>query len=90
MPVYTCDPNLELLGQTARSLLENINQDAVEPYLEKYDLVDVHPDEWVPAQSVLNVMNELSAEHHASSDFVAIGMKAAGSTKTAKAARYKI
>lgn len=77
MPTYTCEPGLELNGQTARSLLENLNQDLMRPFLDAHGLDEVDPDAWYPLQDVLNVMNDIEAAGNATGSFVAIGVKAA-------------
>lgn len=77
MVSYQCDPALELNGQTARALLENINRDAILPHLEMYGLDDIDPDAWYPTQHILEVMSAIAHEGNAMSHFVAIGIKAA-------------
>ncbi len=74
---YRCDPKLELNGQTARALLENINHDAMLPYLEEYGLDDIDSGAWYPAQHILDVMNTIAQGGNTMSHFVAIGIKAA-------------
>lgn len=74
---YTCDPDLELNGQTTCALLENINRDVMRPFLAEHGLTEVDPDRWYSAQAVLNVMNDLATNGDSMSDFVAIGIKAA-------------
>lgn len=77
MSGYTCNPELQLLGQSARALIENINNDAVRPYLAQHDLNNIVPDGWYAMQDILNVFNALQEQNSAMADFVAIGMKAA-------------
>lgn len=77
MPHYTCDPNLELNGQTTLALLQNINQDATRPYLAQHGLDNIDPEAWYPVQSILDVLNDVATEGNPMSHFVAIGIKAA-------------
>lgn len=77
MPHYSCDPDLELNGQTARSLVENVNQDDTNPFVSENGLDNIDPEAWYPVQDVLNVMNSIAESGSPMSHYVAIGMKAA-------------
>lgn len=77
MPHFSCDPKLQLYGQSTRALIENMNYDVVRPHLAQHGLDDIDPDGWYAMQSILEVFNALLEQGGAMADFVAIGMKAA-------------
>lgn len=70
----TCDPNVELIGQTVLAFRDNLNKNEIIPYLEAEGLVDLKPDQWYPAYKLLNVLNELGKTGNMSSNYVALGM----------------
>jgi len=44
-----CDPQTEMIGQTGLSFVDNLQAEEVEPYLVKYGLTDVKPEQWYQA-----------------------------------------
>jgi hypothetical protein len=76
MPVYRCDPGIELVGQTVLSLTQNTQYESIKPLLEKYGLTEVDPQGWYSLQRVLDLLSEMSNEGNASANFVSIGMAA--------------
>lgn len=77
MRTLTCDPEIEVIGQSMLSIVHNLRSDEIRPILEKYELTDINPDEWYQAQNWLHAMNEIAAETDVMSNFVAIGMQIA-------------
>ncbi len=77
MPKYTCDPQTELMGRTALSLIENIQHQDIKPILRKHNLDSINPDTWYKMQDVLNVLSDISDGDNAMSNFVSIGISAA-------------
>lgn len=77
MTQYTCDPETELMGRTALSLIENIQHQNIEPILIKHNLNSINPDAWYKMQDVLNVLSEISEGANSMSNFVSIGIAAA-------------
>jgi hypothetical protein len=77
MPRYTCDPQTELMGRTALSLIENIQHQNIAPILHKHGLDSINPDTWYKMQDVLNVLSDISEGANAMSNFVSIGIAAA-------------
>ena len=73
----TCDPNVEVIGQTTKSYLENIRGEYTRPIIEAHGLTDIDPNEWYPAKSMLDAMNELAQQPDFTSSLVAIGLKIA-------------
>lgn len=76
MSVFKCDPGMEISGNLAISLLVNLQAEDFQPFLEKYGLADVRPDQWYPYQDLLNVFKEVSEQPGAMFNFVAVGMAA--------------
>jgi hypothetical protein len=73
---YTCDPNLEIGGHSARSLLESINRDNYFEILEKHGFTNIDPHAWYPVQDLLDVINDINERGGAMMDFVSIGVAA--------------
>lgn len=79
MPLYECDPAIELNGKSASSLIENINYRNIKPILDRHGLNTIDPEGWYPLQSLLNVLRDIADESGSTFNFVSIGM-AAGSS----------
>ncbi len=77
MKHYTCDPSMEVIGQTALALIINLNHDQMKDILAKHGLDQIDPEQWYPVQKVLDVFNDLTEQAGAMMNFVAVG-KAAG------------
>jgi hypothetical protein len=54
------DPDSEVIGQSMLSLIQCINQEDIQPYLEKRNLTHIQPDKWYPVQDGLDVLNDIS------------------------------
>lgn len=76
MPKYTCDPRVELTGQTVLSLVQNIQHQDIEPILKKHNLNSVDPNAWYFLQDVLNVLSDVSDTEDAMTNFISIGIAA--------------
>lgn len=79
MSLFKCDPGMEISGNLAISLLVNLQAEDFKPFLQKYGLADVKPDQWYSYQDLLNVFKEVSENPGSGSamlDFVAVGMAA--------------
>lgn len=76
MRVFECDPGMEISGNLAISLLVNLQAEDFKPFLQKYGLVDVKPDQWYSYQDLLNIFREVSEQPGAMFDFVAVGLAA--------------
>jgi len=74
MRILTCDPETEIIGQTVMSFVDNIQSEDVQPYLIKYGLENIQPDQWYPAKRQLDMMNDMAQGANLSSNLVAIGM----------------
>jgi hypothetical protein len=74
MPKFQCDPNLEVIGQQAIALFNNIRSTEIRPVLVKHGLASIDPAQWYPLQSLLDVLSELSEEPDYSANFVSIGL----------------
>ena len=70
-----CSPNVEVIGASVLSFVENVQSNEIHPYLEKYGLTDIDPHKWYPLQDWLNVINDMAEKENLSSTLVAIGMK---------------
>src|SRR5262249_38601130 len=70
----TCPANAEVLGAPMQSFIDNVQADIIYPYLEKYGLTRIDPDQWYPLETWLKVLNDLAAGTNISSNMVAIGL----------------
>lgn len=70
MRTLKCDPTVEVKGQVMMSFLKNLNADEIHPYLVKYELTDLTPEAWYPAQRFLDVLNDLAT----CGNLIAIGL----------------
>lgn len=73
----TVDPNVEVIGTNVLGIVNNLNVDEMQTYLEKHGLVDVKPDKWYPAQQWLDVMNDLRTAANFTQNLIAAGMSVA-------------
>lgn len=69
-----CDPKIEIVGSSVIAIAKNAQADEIAPFLEKYDLATIDPNQWYPAQQLLNLMNDLTAATGTTGNFVAIGL----------------
>jgi hypothetical protein len=56
------------------SFIDNVQADTIYPYLEKYGLTEIDPDNWYPLQTWLDVLNDMATGTNISSNMVAIGL----------------
>ncbi len=76
MPRYTCDPRMEVSGQTAMALIVNLEHDQIKPILETHGIGRIDPKQWYPVQKLLDVFSDVSELSGAMFNFVAVGMAA--------------
>lgn len=76
MASFSCDPNLEIGGHSAHSLLESINRDNYFDILEEHGFTDIDPNNWYLVQDLLNVINAINERDGAMMDLVSIGIAA--------------
>lgn len=76
MRTLTVEANVEIIGITMNSIIENIRADHIQPFLEKHSLTKIDKEKWYPAEKWIGVMNDIG-DDASSGDFVAIGMKVA-------------
>lgn len=74
MRTLTCEPDVEVIGASMISLIDNLVADEIRPTLEKHGLTEIDRETWYPAQKWLAVMNELAVASNTMSSFVAVGM----------------
>jgi len=75
--MYTCDPNLELDGFTAISLVSSVNVKAYFDILAAHHLDQIVPEGWYSVQEILNVFNDIEKRTGAMFDLVSVGMAVA-------------
>jgi len=75
MRKLSCDKNIEVLGAPLISNIENMSAQEIEPYLKKYQLLNIDPDHWYPMSSYLDMLNDMGQSYNLSSRLVAIGME---------------
>ncbi len=77
MRKLTCDPEAEIRGSAAISLVDNLRAEEITPFLQQFGFEDVHADAWYSANTFLELLNELGQKENLSPNYVAIGMRAA-------------
>ena len=68
------DPRTEIIGQAILPGLAGLG-DAVLPFLQKYGLGNLNPEQWYPLHAWLSVIYDISSGDNPMFDQVAIGMK---------------
>jgi hypothetical protein len=79
--VYTCDPDLEIGGYSAHSLLESETRNHYLDILEKHGLSNINKDIWYPVQNLLGVLNDINEQRSAMIDFISIGLAASDNSQ---------
>ena len=74
---FTCDPALEISGQTLMAYVDNVQVDIVQPIFIKHGMYPIDPSKWYPLQPLLDVLKEISASPNANTNLIAIGVKIA-------------
>src|SRR4051812_38063503 len=62
MRTLTCDPRIEIRGADVLSIVNNLQAEEIAPFLEKYGLSHIDPNQWYPAINWLSCMNELATK----------------------------
>lgn len=69
--------DFEVSGNLVYSLVANLQHEAMQPILQRYDLANINPDLWYPARDIVSMFGEMALHPNFSSNFVAVGMAAA-------------
>jgi hypothetical protein len=78
MPKFTpLSPGNEIKGQIMLGFIHCTEREHLMPFLEKYGLSNIKPDQWYPEKPWVDLLNDLAEEQGAMFDFVSIGMKMA-------------
>jgi hypothetical protein len=77
MPLYTCDPAIELNGQTTNAFLSSLLTDEYMPVLEKHGFTHIDIEQWYPLHKVLAVVQEIHDGNNSMSRLISLGMAAA-------------
>lgn len=77
MPQYTCDPNLEISGQTVLSLFHNANHENIKHLLNQHNFSNIDPDSWYSMQGVLALIKDIAETRGSTFNLVSIGIAAA-------------
>jgi len=78
MRKFITTPEVEVIGISALSLMQNLKTEELQPILDKYHLTTIEPDQWYPFQFHLDIFREIAEGHvNNSENLIAIGMKAA-------------
>lgn len=77
MTQYTCDPALEISGQTVLSLFKNENYHNIKNILAQNNLTEINPEGWYSMQHILNVIKEITEAPGSTFNLVSIGVATA-------------
>jgi hypothetical protein len=69
------DPNVEVLGAVIIAISQSINSDELLPILEARGLGNVQPDQWYPAATWIDALNDIAAHDNGSMNLVAASIK---------------
>lgn len=73
----TCDPSVEISGQTLQAYVSGTHTDIIRRIFEKHGIVDIKPDQWYPLLPLLDALYEIGTHREAASSLVSIGVKIA-------------
>src|SRR5215475_6888670 len=68
--------NAQYLGSNLRGFTDNLRADVIQPILEKFNVKEINPEEWMDAQLTLDMLREIEKQF-TFEELVAVGMKAA-------------
>lgn len=74
---YTCDPDVELNGNSAKALLRSILSSEYMDVLERHGLIEIDEEQWYSLQDLLDVLGDINGNNNAMMEMVSIGMAAA-------------
>lgn len=77
MPLFTCDPAIELNGHTTNAFLSSLLTDQFMPVVEKHGFATIDVEQWYPLHKVLALLADIYEGNDAMSRLVSIGMAAA-------------
>ncbi len=67
------NPNAQVIGRSILPMIMGMG-DRAKPYLERYGLANVEPDEWYSQQDFLSACRDVANGEGGTMDFVSIGM----------------
>ena len=73
----TCDPSVEISGQTLMAYFDNAKSNITVPVFAKHGIPSADPAKWYPLQVVLDVLYEVGTQFDGTSNLVAVGVKIA-------------
>lgn len=73
---FTCDPGLELNGNSASALIQSLTTENFTPILERHGLARINPTEWYAMPAILGALGEISETPGGMMDLVSIGVAA--------------
>ncbi len=74
MREFTCEPELDVLGQNMRAFIDNLQAVHTRPIMVRYGIAEPNPDEWYPAGLLMEIFNEIAETPEVMFNLVAIGM----------------
>lgn len=69
------DPHVEVLGAVIIAISQSINSEELIPILEMHGLDSVQPNQWYPATTWINALNDVAANDNGSMNLVAAAIK---------------
>ena len=77
MPVFQCDPNVELNGHSAYAFLNSVLHSEFSEIVAQHGLNAINREAWYPVRDVLAVLEAIANTPNATVSLVSIGMAAA-------------
>jgi len=69
------DPNVEVLGAVIIAISQSIHSDELVPILEKHGLGSVEPNQWYPATTWIDALNDIATNDNGNMNLVAAAIK---------------
>lgn len=76
MPMFECDPGIELNGTTAYAFISSLLTEEFMPILVRHGLNRIDTEQWYPLSKVLDVLKVIHTGDNASARLISIGIAA--------------
>ncbi len=76
MPMFECDPSIELNGTTTYAFISSLLTEEFTPILARHGLDKIDTEQWYPLSKVLDVLKGIHDGDNASARMISIGIAA--------------
>lgn len=75
--IYQAAPEIEIAGSAAISMVDNLISEDISHLIEEHGLANIDVDDWIPAQQMFDLFNDVVDHGGSTQAFVAMGMRIA-------------